>query len=108
MKEKDIVLSIATKLGELLNGRRISIKYSRTNDTYLSLEERARLTNAWGADLFVSIHANSATSSVRGTECYTHPTTNTATKTLSGNVSRAISSKFGIYNRGDKEFKFLY
>ena len=106
LKEKDIVLSIATKLGALLNGRGISIKYSRTNDTYLSLEERARLANAWGADLFVSIHANSATSSVRGTECYTHPTANTATKTLSGNVSRAISSKFGISNRGHKEANF--
>ena len=97
LKEKDIVLSIATKLGSLLNGRGISIKYSRTNDTYLSLEERARLANACGADLFLSIHANSATSSVRGTECYTHPTANTATKTLSGNVSRAISSKFGNF-----------
>ncbi|WP_366474058.1 N-acetylmuramoyl-L-alanine amidase [uncultured Clostridium sp.] len=46
MKEKDIVLSIATKLGSLLNERGISIKYSRTNNTYLSLEERARLANA--------------------------------------------------------------
>ena len=106
LKEKDIVLSIATKLGSLLNGSGISIKYSRTNDTYLSLEERARLANALGADLFVSIHANSATSSVRGTECYTHPTANTATKTLSRNVSRAISSKFGISNRGHKEANF--
>ena len=106
LKEKDVVLSIATKLGALLNGRGISIKYSRTTDTYLSLEERARLANAWGADLFVSIHANSATSSVRGTECYTHPTANTATKTLSENVSRAIASKFGISNRGHKEANF--
>ena len=106
LKEKDIVLSIATKLGSLLNERGISIKYSRTNNTYLSLEERARLANAWGADLFVSIHANSATSSVRGTECYTHPTANTATKTLSGNVSRAIANKFGISNRGHKEANF--
>ena len=106
LKEKDIVLSIATKLGALLNGRGISIKYSRTTDTYLSLEERARLANAWGADLFVSIHANSATSSVRGTECYTHPTANTATKTLSANISRSIASKFGIPNRGHKEANF--
>ena len=106
LKEKDIVLSIATKLGALLNGREISIKYSRTNDTYLSLEDRARLANAWGADLFVSIHANSATSSVRGTECYTHPTANTATKTLSANISRSIASKFGIPNRGHKEANF--
>ena len=106
LKEKNIVLNIATKLGALLNGREISIKYSRTNDTYLSLEDRARLANAWGADLFVSIHANSATSSVRGTECYTHPTANTATKTLSANISRSIASKFGIPNRGHKEANF--
>ena len=106
LKEKNIVLNIATKLGALLNGREISIKYSRTNDTYLSLEDRARLANAWGADLFVSIHANSATSSVRGAECYTHPTANTATKTLSANISRAIASKLGIPNRGHKEANF--
>ena len=106
LNEKDVVLNIAKKLGALLNGRGISIKYSRTTDTYLSLEDRARLANAWGADLFVSIHANSATSSVRGTECYTHPTANTATKTLSANISRSIASKFGIPNRGHKEANF--
>ena len=95
LKEKDIVLSIATKLGALLNGRGISIKYSRTTDTYLSLEERARLANAWGADLFVSIHANSATSSVRG-----HKEANFAVLRLSNMPSILVETAF-ISNSSD-------
>ena len=106
LKEKDIVLNIAKKLGALLNGRGISIKYSRTTDTYVSLDERARQANAWGADLFISIHANSAASSVRGTECFTYYTANKATTDLSANISKKIASKFNIPNRGHKQQNF--
>jgi len=31
---------------------------SRVGDTYPSLGERARMANAWGADLFISVHIN--------------------------------------------------
>lgn len=60
------------------------------------------MANNWGTSLFVSIHANSA-SATSGTECYTHPNANSTTKNLSANVSRAVSNKFGIPNRGHKE-----
>ena len=102
-QEKAIVLSIAKKLGIILNSYGISVKYSRENDTFIELEDRSQMANNWGANLFVSIHANSASPSVRGTECYTKPSADSKTKQLSANVAKSISSRFGIPNRGHKE-----
>ncbi len=103
MQEKDIVLGIAKKLGVKLNSYGISVKYSRETDTFVDLDPRAQQANEWGASLFVSIHANSATASASGTECYTKPAADSKTKQLSANVAQAISSKLGIPNRGHKE-----
>lgn len=104
--EKNIVLSIAKKLGVILNSYGVSIQYSRTDDTFVDLAPRAQMANNWGASLFVSIHANAATATASGTECYTHPNDNSTTKNLSANVARSISNKFGIPNRGHKEEDF--
>ena len=104
LQEKNIVLSIAKKLGVILNSYGISVKYSRETDTFVDLESRAQQANSWGANLFVSIHANSSTaSSASGTECYTKPAADSKTKQLSANVAKSISSKLGIPNRGHKE-----
>ncbi len=43
-----------------LQGVSIEVKLSRDEDEFISLKERAKLANLWGADLFVSIHANSS------------------------------------------------
>jgi N-acetylmuramoyl-L-alanine amidase len=57
--EKDLTLSIALKLkAELLKYENVQVKLSRENDTYLTLSERAKMANDWGADIFVSIHIN--------------------------------------------------
>ncbi|MEG0372149.1 MAG: N-acetylmuramoyl-L-alanine amidase, partial [Clostridium sp.] len=106
LKENEVVLNIANKLGTLLTNSGISVKYSRRNNNYVELSERARQANEWGADLFVSIHANAFNGSAYGTECYTHPTDSLATKQLSANVANIISSKLGLYNRGHKEADF--
>lgn len=103
LNEKDIVLSISKKLGLTLNSKGVSIKYARTTDEYVSLESRAEQANAWGANLFVSVHTNSATTVANGTECFTKPTADSKTKQLSASISSAISNKFGIANRGHKE-----
>tara|TARA_R110000868_G_scaffold37111_14_gene131632 strand:+ start:44509 stop:45795 length:1287 start_codon:yes stop_codon:yes gene_type:complete len=64
-KEKDIVLSIALKLGEYINEYLPDVKviYTRDKDTFVQLEERGRIANRSEADLFVSIHADAWTSS---------------------------------------------
>ncbi|MDZ5038432.1 N-acetylmuramoyl-L-alanine amidase, partial [Clostridium perfringens] len=58
LKEKDIVLSIAQKLTSLFNAKGIQVSHSRYSDTSVGLAERAEMANNWGADLFISIHAN--------------------------------------------------
>ena len=72
LREKDVVLDIAKRLGTLLETRLgADVIQTRDSDEFVELEERTRIANARGADLMISIHCNSApTSSVRGIETY--------------------------------------
>jgi N-acetylmuramoyl-L-alanine amidase len=59
--EKDIVLDVSKRLGALLEERLGSeVIYTRSDDTYISLEQRTQTANDRKADLFLSIHANSS------------------------------------------------
>ncbi len=72
-REKDIVLPIALKTGYYLKKffPDIEIVYTRESDNFLELYERSTIANEEGADLFVSIHANSNnSSSPHGSETY--------------------------------------
>ncbi len=70
--EKDLVLEIAQRLGKLLESRLgTDVIYTRTDDNYIPLDERAEIANQSQADLFVSVHANySDLPSARGVETY--------------------------------------
>jgi N-acetylmuramoyl-L-alanine amidase/putative methionine-R-sulfoxide reductase with GAF domain len=70
--EKDLVLEIAQRLGKLLESRLGSeVVYTRNDDNYIPLDERAGIANQAQADLFVSVHANySDLPSARGVETY--------------------------------------
>ena len=59
--EKDLVLDVSLRLGALIEQRMGSeVIYTRTDDTFVPLEERTRFANEKKADLFLSIHANSS------------------------------------------------
>jgi N-acetylmuramoyl-L-alanine amidase len=70
--EKDLVLEIAQRLGKLLESRLgMEVIYTRQDDNYIPLDERAGMANQAQADLFVSVHANySDLPSARGVETY--------------------------------------
>jgi N-acetylmuramoyl-L-alanine amidase len=72
LKEKDLVLEVARQLQTLLEERlNAEVVLTRTDDTFIPLEERTALANQHQADVFVSIHANSSKSrSVSGVETY--------------------------------------
>jgi len=58
--EKDVTLTMAKRVGAALNRRGIDVKYTRTTDTLIALDDRGRIANEAHADLFVSIHVNAA------------------------------------------------
>jgi len=72
-KEKNITLSVALELGRLIKDAYPNIKvvYTRSSDKYVELSRRAEIANKNKADLFISIHVNSAKSvQARGTETF--------------------------------------
>lgn len=72
LREKDLVLDVAERLGQLVESRLGSqVVFTRTDDTFIALEERTAMANAEKADLFISIHANSSNAtSATGVETY--------------------------------------
>jgi N-acetylmuramoyl-L-alanine amidase len=70
--EKDLVLDIVQRVGDLIQGGLgAEVIYTRQDDSYVALEKRAEIANLSKADLFVSVHANySGDSSARGAETY--------------------------------------
>jgi N-acetylmuramoyl-L-alanine amidase len=71
--EKNIVLAFALKLQALLvKSGRFDVALTRTDDTYLTLEQRVQLARQNKADLFISLHADSFSQpQIRGTSIYT-------------------------------------
>src|SRR5262249_22398657 len=70
--EKDLVLDVALPLQKLLTRRSGEhVALTRSDDTFIPLEERTAIANQKAADLFISIHANaSRDQSARGIETY--------------------------------------
>jgi len=61
LTEKDLVLDVAKRLGALIESRMGSeVIYTRSDDTFIPLEQRTDIANDRKADLFLSIHANSS------------------------------------------------
>ncbi|MGC9454514.1 MAG: N-acetylmuramoyl-L-alanine amidase family protein, partial [Phycisphaerae bacterium] len=60
MHEKTVNLAVARRTAELLRGRGVEVLMTRTDDTFVELDARADVANNAHADLFVSIHADSA------------------------------------------------
>ena len=72
LEEKNVVLDVALRLRKLIQQRMGSeVVMTRSDDTFIPLEERTAIANQRSADLFVSIHANaSKDETARGIEVY--------------------------------------
>ena len=73
LMEKDLCLDVALRLGKIIEQRLpgADVIYTRSDDTFVPLEERTNIANQGKADLFISIHANSSRDSgARGIETY--------------------------------------
>lgn len=104
-KEKNLTLKIAkavkTKLEEYSH---VKVYLSRANDTYVGLSDRTAYAASVGADAFISIHLNSAsTSAPNGCEVYypnNHYDTNAFTvgKSLATNIQKNLKA-LGLFDR---------
>lgn len=76
-KEKDLTLKIALKLGHYIDSLipGVEVVYTRTTDVFLSLKERAEMTNKIMPDVFISVHINSCKNKkVKGFTTYVNGT----------------------------------
>lgn len=70
--EKHVCLAMALELGRKIKEAYPEIKviFTRDKDVFVELDDRAKIANKANADLFVCIHANSASATAYGTETY--------------------------------------
>ena len=100
--EATINLEIAKKVEQKLKAKNIQVKMSRErDDVFVPLGERAQLANNYGADVFVSIHQNSAQPSASGIETYYHDKKEMY-KPLASDIQTDIIKQTGAKNRGVK------
>lgn len=70
--EKDFNLAVILKVAKLLeNEPKIETRLTRSDDTFVELNDRVAFANNWSANVFVSVHANKSNSpSAHGSETY--------------------------------------
>jgi len=117
LKEKNLNLTIGYKLiNEYFEKKSSPVKayWTRHNDTFINLYERPTYSKTYQADLFVSLHMNSASSSAaNGTEVYYSSANNS--KSFSGITSKLFAQKMkntlvstlGTKDRGVKQAGFV-
>lgn len=111
LREKDITLKIAKRVGAILTNDYTGVKvsYTRTTDKYVSLSQRTKEANRENVDLFFSIHVNAGGGT--GYEDYiynglkTNSPTDKARQTVHNEVKKVLA-KYGIRNRGMKKANF--
>jgi N-acetylmuramoyl-L-alanine amidase len=103
VKEADYTLSFGLELGRVLTMFEIEVKYSRTTDEFISLDDRCRMANEWGADYFISIHFNSGGGV--GIETFAFAPGGNGEK-LASLVQSALIASTDMFNRGVKFANF--
>ena len=111
LNEKDVDLSVALKVGNILEQSGINVVYTRKNDTISwdsssDLKSRFDIANNAKSDLFVTIHCNTyaESSAVKGIENY-YSTYSDEAKNVAQNIQSKMVSYTGSVDRGIKEGK---
>ena len=70
--EKTVCLQIALQLGAKIKESfpNLNVIFTRETDVFVELDDRAKIANRNNADLFICIHANSASPAAYGTETF--------------------------------------
>ncbi len=104
INEKEINLDVAKRVQSILERKGYKVYMTRTNDTYVSLEDRCKFTESVHPGLFVSIHVNSCMGTEpKGIEThYYHDNSIELANTIHSKMIHAIKTT----NRGLFKSKF--
>lgn len=114
-KEQDLVYNIGVLAAEYLRAAGIDVRLSRPTETTQlgtsntsSLAARVNDANAWGADYFISLHANaSEISSASGSEAFVYALGGES-ESLAENILFQMNITTGLQNRGVRARPSLY
>jgi N-acetylmuramoyl-L-alanine amidase len=108
--EKAITLKVGNLVEAKLKKAGAKVIMTRSNDTFLSLEQRTDFAKKNFAETFVSIHVNSATStSAKGSETYFDSSLNAnsaESKSLATYIQNNLVKRANMVNRGVKDNRF--
>ncbi len=99
--EKDDNLEVALLIYETLRNKGIEACLTRDNDKFVELKDRCTLANRRNAELFVSLHRNSA-DGAKGVEIWINSDESEADRTLAENILTALDAVGISENRGVK------
>ncbi|MHA6261042.1 N-acetylmuramoyl-L-alanine amidase [Sporosarcina sp. CAU 1771] len=109
--EKSIALTVSNLVSEKLKKAGAKVLVTRSNDTYLTLQQRTDFAKKSYAETFVSIHVNAASSTAaKGTEVWIDSATNpngSESKVLARYVLNNLVRDAGMVNRGVKDTNFF-
>ncbi|MBD8037067.1 N-acetylmuramoyl-L-alanine amidase [Solibacillus sp. A46] len=107
-KEAENVLAVAIALEKKLKAQGYEVKLSRRTNVYVTLNDRAKIANEWGADIFISFHDNSAVNkTATGFETYIfNGSVSTNTIKLQKAIHEYIVRGIGLRDRGMKRANF--
>ena len=107
LHEKEPNLAIAKKLAALLEKEGQKIILTRNSDQFLSLQRRVKLANQSGAQLFISIHANSINNTTAGgVETYYNDSSHEKSRILAEKIHDKLGRNLGVKDRGIKNDNF--
>ena len=104
--EKDLTLEISKKVaGKLSNQNDVQVVITRSEDKFVSLEDRTKMANSQEVDALVSIHMNAETvgNTAYGIETYYRSGATDKSQVLAKVVQETIGSYIKIRDRGVKE-----
>ncbi len=99
--EKDDNLAFALIVAEKLNDMGVDTALTRSSDKFISLEKRCKIANQKKAQIFVSLHRNSA-EGAEGVEIWISKENPEADRTLAENILNGLSEVGISENRGVK------
>lgn len=101
-KEKDLILDYTNVIAEKLRSEGATVLLTRSNDSYVSLEDRVRISDAYWTDAFISLHFNGFTSS-DSNGISTHYYENRADYELAQHIQSSLEIHTDLKNRGVRQ-----